>query len=259
MSEPFTYNNQILRFAEYPLIKKITSIIKTWILFNLIALLFTAFFESDSHLTFNFFLGVNVMSIFYCISMFLLEPLNKHYKMYDLQTKKLHFEGEIILILINYIGLSIFLILIVESYGSLMTGLGIALTFIFPSIVIFIRRKTCFNEKSIELDTQETLVLGYNPQKYRGYAIICGAPVIVLPFYCLDFFATSPERLIIILIWLVIGFIIINNYLKPDKWNKKVSFEIKTYKGFRLYTLIYIIISILFGLGLIGIFLLIGV
>lgn len=259
MVETFQHNEHAMKFVKYSLLKKIGFIIGQWILLD-IMVFFLAFLISTHFLAaLGFFIGFNIYYIFYTVSMFILIPLNKKLKIYDKNCENFYFEGEIIYMLINYIGASPMLILIVMGYGSLLTGIGIALAIIFPSIIIFIRRKTCFNEESAEIESSDTEVLGYNPQKYRSYSILCGVPTIVFPFYCLDFFATNPARLIIIVIWILLGFIIIYNYLKPDKWNEKLNFENKTYSGFKKYTLIYCAISLIFGFGLSGILVLMGV
>ncbi|WP_409200196.1 hypothetical protein [Methanobrevibacter sp. DSM 116169] len=193
------------------------------------------------------FLGCECILFSYWIAVFSLKFLNKHFDMFEKDNpNKNTFEGWIIGLMFYGVGFFFCLTIIFHAFGNYIVGMGIGLVFVFPQLVMFFRRKTCFNERSRIISNE--ISLGYEPRHYWLLGLICGFATIGFGFFSLGSYLSSGNPpLIFCLIVIILSFMIISLILSPDLMNKKLPFEIRKNNGFNYYFVLCIIFCLIFA------------
>ncbi len=153
---------------------------------------------------------------------------------YDCFAMELTYNGFIIEFFSGVILGSIMVILAFYQ-SNVYTGIGIAIAFIYPWLVLFLRRKT-FHESSINPWTEK----GYDPINFYMWSFISCIFTFILGFSMLNF--NIPYYIPFIMIFM--GFFSSSIILIPDKINKFLSYDIRSKKGYDFLLRLTILIII---------------
>jgi len=213
-----------------------------------------AFFISSIHpnIFLPVFLPMSSVGFFCSLCIFLWKHLEKNFNMASaINPNKPSFEAGIIILL--FISFGIFVALCIFGFFAIniIIGFGFGIVFFYPSVFMFFRRKTCFNEKSRIISNKRNPIFGYPIMDYWILGIVYGLFTIGFGFFCLSrFLYLNTPPLVLCLLIIIFSFILVSLFLSPDLMNKILPFEIREKKGHHLYSALTIMVSFI----LLGIF-----
>lgn len=123
------------------------------------------------------------------------------------------------------------------DYNNLPAFLGTAVGFLYPSLIMLLRRKT-FSDASIKEDTG----VGYNPSAYLIISLGAGWFMILRGFSMLNFPDKVPAELGYIV--LTMGLIAMTIPLFPDYLDKITSVDLRSQAGLRFMGIVAVLLFI---------------
>ena len=152
------------------------------------------------------------------------------------------YEGWIIGLCILNIGIFLSFFGIGYAFNVFFLGFSLGMIFVFPPYFMLLRRKI-FNESN-NLTCKENI--GFNPKFYWLLGIFCGFFTLVNSFWYLQsFYTLNYPSFFVCLCFIIFSIIWAALVLSPDIWNKFLPFEIRSTKGFFIYSILMIILSFL--------------
>ena len=186
----------------------------------------------------SFALGGLVFAICGFSGIWLRDTLTHYFEMFYPNSNKLSFEGILAYLLFVAIG-SIFLGIIIGAiYGSLVSCFCFFLAFSYPVFFMLIRRDIFKRDFSREY-------LDYHPILYWFLGIVTGIILFGFSSILINYQIINGFSLFY-LIGICLSFISESLILSPDIMNKIFPFEIRKKSGFILYSILAIVLSIIF-------------
>jgi len=195
----------------------------------------------DGHLAVMIFVGLYLVLGVIVLTVYIKPIEKKLEKMFNVKIKRpdddYSYEGIVIWMPLVFGSLLLFMYYpIVVSYGNLPAFLGIAVGFLYPSILMLLRLKT-FGDASI----QESTGMGYHPGAYLFISLGAGWFMVLRGFSMLNF-PNIPSELAYIVLGM--GLIAMTIPLFPDYLDKALSVDLRSSNGLRFMAVIAVILFI---------------
>lgn len=197
--------------------------------------------EMDGHLAVMIFVGLYLIVGVIVLTGYIKPIEKKLEKMFKIKIKRpdddYSYEGIVIWMPLVFGPLLLFMYYpIVVAYANLPAFLGIAVGFLYPSVVMLLRLRT-FSDANIQVSTG----MGYHPGAYLFISLGAGWFMVLRGFSMLNF-PNIPSELSYIVLGM--GLLAMTIPLFPDYLDKVMPVDLRSSSGLRLMGLIAVVLFI---------------